>query len=931
MKRKTTDLNNLSTTDSNTSNSTNNTTNSSNIDTIDTNTTTTTTTTNNNNNQTQLNQNIVSNNLIFQDNFQKQIIQHLNQQCNLDLNQASHLAAQIYHNLPSYQNLLQSSLSNTALLTPSSANSSKDSLGLSNNFDSKHESKTTDHLNRTLSCSSLPKQKSKSQSPSPNPLSKSFPSAYSPINQLNNSDHLTTQNNSNKHHHHQQQQQPLIFTFQQQQSLLSPFAFSPIGTPTTPNSSPYPFRGDSTIPIKKRVLPADLNQQSLLSRSNIMAPPSLTHKTLSNLISGINEQSISKNNFFNQDKSAFLNLNLNDWHKNRVLALLRTNKFKNNHLQNSRAAANFNIEIDNEEFFYYPATIENTNGSHVTVSFDASLDLLISNPSISNESLFSNSPTNTTNQYQQIYDIAKDEDKYSLVDDAAPQADQLEKGLYVLYKHQPLSTHSSTPTTPTPTSPNNNGKSNLLTKYRLGKIMEVTEKKIFIIQPIYLDSTNNNFAQFNNNNNNNNKFINDKNEQNFEVNNGLCNFVTRPNIRLITPPWFSEYKQELNLKSSREIQLACIFEKTNSPSRFNNSKILSLSLDSALANKMNQEIAQNQGDSKLNLELQYQQQLANLNEQKQHNKFNPYFKLNQQNLNDYTQDQLIQQQQQQKFQSPNQLHKQNQNNPIQLSIIQPSNMNPLNVNSSSPNPSYNKTLLSNLIQQQQQHQQQQPPSTPQQLNSMTLDNTNPNKNNSGLIKDGQQQSKAIKLTTKTSSIEMNNNNNNKSKETIIKSQYSSSKNQSSGLSSSSSLPTTYSLINPNQRYKKGDIVVAPNGIRKKFNGKQWRRLCSREGCQKESQRKGFCSRHLTQRSGSKRSNINNINSVTNSTYNKNFSNNINNPNKISNMPFLSNSNLLNNSLTSSQINKPNTEINENNKNSTLINNNNTNNKNLIQR
>jgi hypothetical protein len=65
----------------------------------------------------------------------------------------------------------------------------------------------------------------------------------------------------------------------------------------------------------------------------------------------------------------------------------------------------------------------------------------------------------------------------------------------------------------------------------------------------------------------------------------------------------------------------------------------------------------------------------------------------------------------------------------------------------------------------------------------------------------------------------------------------------------------YSLLNPSQRFKKGDIVTAPNGIRKKFNGKQWRRLCSRDSCQKESQRKGFCSRHLTQRSGGKRSNI----------------------------------------------------------------------------
>lgn len=52
-----------------------------------------------------------------------------------------------------------------------------------------------------------------------------------------------------------------------------------------------------------------------------------------------------------------------------------------------------------------------------------------------------------------------------------------------------------------------------------------------------------------------------------------------------------------------------------------------------------------------------------------------------------------------------------------------------------------------------------------------------------------------------------------------------------------------------KNFKKGDIVSTPNGIRKKYNGKQWRRLCSRDDCTKESQRRGFCSRHLTQRHG----------------------------------------------------------------------------------
>ncbi|BHF64332.1 hypothetical protein SprV_0200733500 [Sparganum proliferum] len=48
-----------------------------------------------------------------------------------------------------------------------------------------------------------------------------------------------------------------------------------------------------------------------------------------------------------------------------------------------------------------------------------------------------------------------------------------------------------------------------------------------------------------------------------------------------------------------------------------------------------------------------------------------------------------------------------------------------------------------------------------------------------------------------------------------------------------------------QKFSKGDVVKTPSGVRKKFNGKQWRRLCSRDGCTKESQRRGFCSRHLS--------------------------------------------------------------------------------------
>ncbi|XP_077985247.1 protein capicua homolog [Glandiceps talaboti] len=69
--------------------------------------------------------------------------------------------------------------------------------------------------------------------------------------------------------------------------------------------------------------------------------------------------------------------------------------------------------------------------------------------------------------------------------------------------------------------------------------------------------------------------------------------------------------------------------------------------------------------------------------------------------------------------------------------------------------------------------------------------------------------------------------------------------RSSTVSSERSSSTVSPATTPQPKYKKGDVVCAPNGIRKKFNGKQWRRLCSKDGCAKESQRRGYCSRHLS--------------------------------------------------------------------------------------
>lgn len=86
------------------------------------------------------------------------------------------------------------------------------------------------------------------------------------------------------------------------------------------------------------------------------------------------------------------------------------------------------------------------------------------------------------------------------------------------------------------------------------------------------------------------------------------------------------------------------------------------------------------------------------------------------------------------------------------------------------------------------------------------------------------------------------NDHDRSKQPLKKRDTSRSRSAQSTESSRSSTPRSPTM---NMRYKKGDVVSTPNGIRKKFNGKQWRRLCSKEGCTKESQRRGFCSRHLS--------------------------------------------------------------------------------------
>lgn len=87
-------------------------------------------------------------------------------------------------------------------------------------------------------------------------------------------------------------------------------------------------------------------------------------------------------------------------------------------------------------------------------------------------------------------------------------------------------------------------------RYRLGKIVDVknesseSKTKTFLIQPIYVDSNNN--------------IGSDQSEADKQV-----QPVSRPNIRLISPPWFYEYNQELNLKHHKEIQLMTMLHARN--------------------------------------------------------------------------------------------------------------------------------------------------------------------------------------------------------------------------------------------------------------------------------------------------------------------------------------------------------------------------------
>lgn len=824
---------------------------------------------------------------------------------------------------------------------------------------------------------------------SPSYLSKSLPTPLTSISPFStsssNSNHINSSNNNQNIDHEFNSKSslaksPNIFTFNQLPSLSANFN-STINSITNANNSNQIFSSSINIPLNTPNTPlsssstssslsTSLSPLSMLNRNeSTMNVPfkkrmlSTTSASNNNLSSSVQDlakynsfliNNNNNNNSNNKDSQLTSqnqdDLKLNDWLQHRVLAL-------------RRSSGASNAADDNEDsncFCYYPAIIENINGTIITVLFDSAMDESLSSSIGSTNSLSSRPSSNLRqlDQHQQTYDVSKEDDKYSIIDDASPNADQLEQGVYVLFKMtssnnklinqlSASSSHASTPTpsTPTPSTPtatsptlndlNNSGNStstnsttscNTKIKYKLGKIIDAKDKnRHYLIQTVMLNNS--------------------------SAANNEASWIGRPNIRLISPPWFTEYQQELNLSSSKQIQLNNLVKPSISNSTTaNNSEnkvfqpipskvFLSpmimqpqqqshqsqlLSFTTALMQTqphlqtfITEIVPKNDINNNSNTIQNFNQNMTTLSQQINNDKNNnkdiltATFK----NTDNTKLSQLI-------------------GNQSQLTQIQPiendtSPKSPLNSSGKSPFQKpiiYNKfskysdkdefdseksafsftkqpggltsnpyiTVKNKLISAQiQQQQQLSVPISLIQHNSQATVNSNPSGFNQ-IIKPVPQQLKTESNPTVTkqpalltSLIQNNIGNNNNSNPSANMSQQKINFNEplisasgsikpseatsakpttsklsnsglisgknDSGASTSGNGPKVYSTISPNKRYEKGDIVHGTNGIRKKFNGKQWRRLCSKEGCQKESQRKGYCSRHLTQRSGTKRS------------------------------------------------------------------------------
>lgn len=532
MKRKTNDLTNSTNAQQSGTNTSNNTNN------------------NNNNNNTEFSPANAINN--FYQKLQQQAASNEQQQQQQQLGIATDFAAQLLRNIQSLGYLPAS----TPLLTPSSANNGADlhlsplpllqinpsQPGMSNAASANHilslASFVNNNNNMSPSNSSMKKlaesmKKEDLVNVSPSFLSKSLPASLTPTSSMNPFDAS------------KQSTTTTVFNFPPPivASISTLLAASSSSNPPTPNLSPQMSRDESSIPLKKRVFTS--NSQEIGSQSSNQQQQLLANMSPSVLFALAS---------LNKTASEF---NLSDWLKQRVLALcLTTSNNNNNIIKRSNSEESLSEEPISTNFIQYiPATIQSVNGALVTVAFE----LLESSISAQNKSFLSD----------QQYDVSKDGQKYAVIEDAAPQADQLDKGLLVLYRHQSVSlSHPSTPTPTTPTSPpnsniNNNNKTTANEfRYRLGRIIDTRDKKkYFLIQPINYAAATASFSS-----------LADSSAAMKDTAKSSI-LVARPNLRLITPPWYSEYTQELDLKHFKDVQLNVIFpiiNNNNSSSSMNN-------------------------------------------------------------------------------------------------------------------------------------------------------------------------------------------------------------------------------------------------------------------------------------------------------------------------------------------------------------------------
>lgn len=754
------------------------------------------------------------------------------------------LAAAVAAANASFLNGSSSSLSSSSSAASliSSSSSSFPSNTNSNNNSSKQRS---DNAKATGSGQTPPAATMFTSSPVPASLSKSLPTmnAFIPID-LKQSTNTSPQQQQLSQ---QQQQQQLVFTFPQPAGTVSSVAsggsshtrtptptpgISSNSTPTTPSSSPSP-RTDGGIPLKKRMVHSDMGSTSPANQMNALTAFQLS-KSLPSLRPG--------ENMYGNDAATRLlmasaaaaaassspicgvnpGLNLSDWLKQRVLVRVQSGGFRM-------------TTASSEDLSYQPATIEVTNGSLVTVhlestgnSSDHSIDAQLSN---------------------MVCDVAKNEEKYSVIEDSAPAADNLKKGIYVLYRSSLPS--SSTPSTPsTPKSPTT--QVTTCSKYRLGKITEINDRqKCYLIQAV----TNLAAAILTNGGGSHEEPADQRaagNQSQF--------WITRPNLRLITPPWYSEHHQELGLKDSKEFTPSLL---TTSPpltplKSLSQSKPLSIageqSKQSSPLNKMSP-LGPLTGTTPSSMDTQA---IAHY-----------IYSLSNQNLPSPYPDQ--QQQQQGGMFSPASSTK------SPMAAIGPGNSiaNALVknlMNHPAMSPKNNAAAL--MFSQQAAAAGMAGHHYPLNLynNGAGAGNGSPNSVKlmyGNLMSPNSAAAQQAKMSSGLINSPGPSSGNASSTSTLggpagsaTASGSSSGASASGGGSGGGASSSVYPNINPNNRYKKGDVVETTNGIRKKFNGKQWRRLCSKEGCQKESQRKGYCSRHLTQRSGGRRSSMVAIASAT---------------------------------------------------------------------